>query len=719
MPLIIEALGVGSIAPPQATLDVTGTLRCSQDAQLAQWAIGALGTSNAGLLYGGLPANAAALTQTPGGQTTLNSAAGQTVQFADSGVVGLRYSRGSFLGNLVLAGGLDAGTYTQTLQLQSGGLAAANGGGRLRLAAYANGQVGMDTAAADLTLSANGAPGIVLSANGTAAFSARAVTAANLALGAGSISAGVVRLGNAALSPLANGGLLVQAPGCLAVNQPAPSAAAALDCLGNVHVAGGGVRIDGTGTSTPDLSLGFPGTFLIDSSGVPGGRLSIDNLGRANVGGSLNVSGPVSVAGQLSLAAGQALSLTGDPNHTVQYDATTDGVRLQGFAGGVLGTSQVAANALAWNNSNCSTYLPFNVYAPLTVAGGNVAVVAPDPYCSLGRVAGAPDCVLAVASAVNLHSNAAAVGDVVLKNRSGGNVVIQSSNTGPALFVTQQNAVGVQTPLVNPLTVLDVAGASHHGVDNVGSRLLNLVGRTYYAAVPTYRQLAVFYPTGNAGNGCQLSVRGPCGTWAGAKGTLLCTVSTAGGLNTSATWTGGVAAGVDLQVWTAGGVATVWLVVSAAYASYNLEVVYGGQGFTALAGAETTAAPGGTLAFSAVASPALVAGNAGITAAGGVAFTGSGANGFSDQITSETVVYRPSYNRNTQTLPVGANRPAGRTLQVCLSGGGAIQTTDSTQIYVPANDNGSTQTGNSGSTFALANNRVYTVTFDSSRWVVL
>lgn len=709
MVLCIDALRVGSSDPPQATLDVAGSVRSLQDAQLGPWAVGTLGTSNAGILFGGLPANAAAVTQTPWGQTTVSGAVGQAVQFADGGVVGLRYSSGSLLGNLTLASGQGAAPADQLLQLQNGGLASAPTA-RLRLGAYANGQAVLGTAGADLTLAANGTPVLLLGANGAAAFGGPV-------LSANAVAPRTLQLGPSALAAGAGNCLLVQTP-CLAVNQPAPLASSAFEVQGNVRVVGGTVRVDGTGSSVPDLSLGYPGTFSMDSSGVAGGRLFIDNLGRANLGGPLNVSGPVALTGQLSLGAGQALSLNGDLNHTVQFDALTNGVRVQGFSGGVLGTAQAAANALLWTNSNCSTFLPFNVNAPLTVAG-NATVVSADPFCSLGRAAGAPDCVLAVAGSVNTHSNVAVAGDVVLKNRGGGNVVIQSSNTGPALFVTGQNAVGVQTPFVNPLAALDVAGASHHGVDNVGSRLLNLTGRTFYATTPSYRQLAVFYAANNAGNGCQLTVRGPCGSWAGTKGTLLCTVATAGALSASASWAGGVASGVDVQVWTAGGVATVWLVVTAAYASYTLDVVYGGQGFSALAGSETTAAPTGTMAFSAAATPALVAGNSALAAPGGVALTASGANGLNDQVTGETVVYRPAYMRNPQTLPTGANRPPGRTLQVCLTGGGNVQTTDGTQIYVPANDNGSAGAGVAGISYALANNRVYTVTYDSARWVVL
>lgn len=597
MVLCIDGLMVGSTAAPLATLDVAGNLRTSQDAMINRWAIGSLGTANACLMFGGLAANCAALSQTSAGQTTLNAAAGQSVIFADGGVAGLQYSRSSLLGNLTVATGTGSGTADQTLTVRNSGLAANAPAQALVLLAAANGRLWLDTRGGPLTLAANGSAGLQVAPDG----SLSALTAAFSNLAAASLQVGSSTLAPGAAS------LQVQTP-CLAVNQPAPAPGYSADLLGNVRVAGGTLRVDGTGSSAPDLSLGYPGTFLIDSSGVAGGRLSVDNQGRANVGGPLNVAGPVTLAQQLNMAPGQVISLNGDLNHTLQFDATTDGPRLQGFAGGVLGTSQAAANAFVWTPSNASTFLPLNVVAPLTVLS-NGSVVSPDPFVLLARRGGQPDAELAVASAVNLHSNVAAVGDLVLRTRNNGNLVFHSSNTGPGLFINSNNAVGVQTTSVNPAAALDVAGAVHLGMDNTGSSIRNVAGRNLYATLPTWRQLATFYATNNAGNGAQLLVTGPCGAWSGVRGEVRLSVTTTGGLAAVAGWHGAVASGVDLQVWTQGSVASVWLQVSATYAAYTLDISYGGQGYSTFLQPETTIGPAGTLAFSAAAQPSLVVGN--------------------------------------------------------------------------------------------------------------
>lgn len=602
MVLCIDGLMVGSTVAPLATLDVAGNLRTSQDAMINRWAIGSLGTANACIMFGGLAANCAALSQTPGGQTMLNAAAGQTVIFADGGVAGLQYSRSSLLGNLTVATGVGSGTADQVFTVRNSGLAANAAAQALVLMAAANGRLWLDTRGGPLFLAANGSAGLQVAANG--ALSASVATFSNLAVAN-------LQLGTSLLAPGATS-LQVQTP-CLAVNQPTPASGYSADVLGNVRVAGGTLRIDGTGSAAPGLSLGYPGSFLIDSSGVTGGRLSVDNQGRANVGGPLNVAGPVTLAQQLNMASGQVISLNGDLNHTLQYDSTTDGPRLQGFAGGVLGTSQATANAFVWTPSNASTFLPLNVVAPLTVLS-NSSVVSTDPFIVLSRRAGQPEGELAVASAVNLHSNVAAAGDLVLRTRNNGNLVFHSSNTGPGLYVNSNNAVGVQTVSINPAAVLDVAGAVHFGLDNSGSSLRNVAGRNLYTTLPTWRQLATFYASNNAGNGAQLLVTGPCGAWQGSKGEVRLTVSSSGGLTATAGWLGALASGVDLQVWTVGNVASVWLQVSATYASYNLDISYGGQGYTSFLQPETTTAPSGTLAFSAAAQPSLVVGAANVAA---------------------------------------------------------------------------------------------------------
>ncbi|RYF06410.1 MAG: hypothetical protein EOO40_09170, partial [Deltaproteobacteria bacterium] len=240
----------------------------------------------------------------------------------------------------------------------------------------------------------------------------------------------------------------------------------------------------------------------------------------------------------------------------------------------------------------------------------------------------------------------------MLKHRTGGNLILQSSNVGPALFVTGKNTVGVQTVQVNPLVALDVAGAVHLGADNTGSRVTNLVGRTFYPSLPTYRQLAVFYASNNAGNGALLIIRGACGSWTGSRAELGMTVSSVGGVNGSAQWLGGVAAGVDVQVYTSGGVASVWVVVNAAYAMYNFDVVYGGQGYTQLATAETSAAPSGTLAFSAAATPTSVSNASTVACA---SLTANTAN----------LGLLNAGGATTSTYPISLATPTGSWTQVC------------------------------------------------------
>ena len=590
MVLTIDALKVGAASPALATLDVSGNFRSTQDASISLWSIGSLGTGNAGLVYAGLPANAAALSQAARGSSMINAAKGQPVQFGDSGVVGLQYSQSSLVGNLTLCGGLDANVYNQTLTLTNAGLAS-NTGQALVFGSFANGRVALDTRGAPLTLSSNGAPGLVVGTNG-------------------SLNMNVVSLNNLAVGPVTltpgNNCLLLQG-NCVAINQPNPLPGYSFDCLGNLHVGSGVVRVEGGG-----LSIGSPGTLSIDSAGVPGGRLTVDNTGKTSVGGTLQVSGPVALASQLNMTPGQIISLNGDTNHTLGFDPTFDGPRLQGFAGGTLGTSQSTANAVSWTSNSVASYLPFAVNAPLTVLA-NGTVISPDPYLALARTAGNPDCVLAPASTVNLHSNAAVIGDVVLKNRNGGNVLIQSSNTGPGLYINSNNAVGIQTASINPLTAFDVAGAIHAGADNKGSRLINLNGKTFYGTLPTYRQVAVFYPSNNAGNGALLTIRGPCGSWTGSRGELKMTVGTAGSAVATAEWTGGIGAGVDVQVWNNAGVAAVWVAITTAYAMYNFDVVYGGQGYTLLAQPESTAAPTGSLIYSAIFNACMVSNTSTVT----------------------------------------------------------------------------------------------------------
>lgn len=588
MVLTIDALRVGSRDPPMATLDVSGNMRVSQDVQISQWNVGSLG-----ILYGGLPANAAALSQTAFGQTTLSAAAGQTIQFADGGSVGLQYAQGSFLGNLSISGF----NTDQVVQVQSNSSSTR----KLRLMSSANGRVAVDTSVADLMLAANGSQGILVQANGGVSFLSNSVNLGNASVGllqTGQIAGptGVVYLNSA-----------------VGINQPSPAPFVALDCLGNVHVAGGGLRIDGTATSTPDLSLGYPGTLSMDSSGVVGGRLFIDNNGRANIGGPLNVNGAVSTTGQLNLSSGQVLSLNGDLNHTVQFDPATNGVRVQGYGGGVLGTSQTAANALSWTTTTCSTFLPFQVYGALTIAG-NSSVVGPDPYMSFGN------CVLAVSNPINAYSNVASPGDLVLKNKAG-NLLLQTANNG-GIYINTNNAVGVSTTSINPLVALDVNGAGHYGIDNVGSRIVNLAGRTFYSTVPTYRCLAVFYAIANAGNGAHLTVKGPCGPWSGARGELKLSITTSGGVTATSEWLGGVPAGIDVQVYSSGGVASVYVVVTTNYCAYNFDVTYGGQGYTSLAGTDTPTAPTGTLVFSSVATPTTIIANT-VTSAQGLLLANS------------------------------------------------------------------------------------------------
>ena len=590
MVLAIDALMVGSRTPPLATLDVAGNMRVSQDVQLAQWNVGSLG-----ILYGGLPANSAALMQTPTGQTTLNTAAGAPLQFADGGVVGLQYSHGNLLGNLVLSGSM-LGSGDQVVQVQSN----SSSNRKLKLMSTANNRAIIDTTGCDLQIGAQGNTGLSVNANGT-------VTAPNVNLG--NASANVLQV-----AQISGPGNVLCLNGAVGLNQPNPAVGLSVDCLGNVRFAGGGVRIDGTSTATPDLSLGYPGTLSMDSSGVVGGRLFIDNSGRANIGGPLNVAGAVSATGPMLLAQGAPLSLNGDPFHTVQFDTATDGVRVQGFGGGVLGTSQNVANALFWTNNSCSTYLPFQVFSPLTVTS-NTTILGLDPYVAIGN------CVLATSGRINQHSNVASPGDVVLKNKINGNVILQSSNLGPAVFINQVNAVGIQTPTINPLTSLDVCGPAHYGVDNAGSRIINLTGKTLYSSVPAFRCLAVFYANTDAGNGAHLTVKGPCGTWTGPRGDLVLTVTSSGGIAASAQWIGSVPSGLDVQVFNNSGVASVWVVVTAAYCTYNFDVTYGSQGFTSLASAETAVAPTGTLIYSCVSNFTQLVGNGQVTIPGSLTVT--------------------------------------------------------------------------------------------------
>ena len=622
--IAIDSMRIGSRDPPTSTLDVAGNMRCSQDVMLNQWAIGSLGgnSNNMGIVFGGLPGNAAAMTQTSVGRTSINSAVGQSVQFGEGGSVGLQYARGAFVGNLMLAGGLDAGQYTQQLRVQNAGTAS-NAAQALLLTAAANGRVAVDTNGTSLVLAANGTPGLTIGSNGSVTLAG--VTAGNAAFQN-------AFFGGSSLSSQ-NGCLAIQTP-CLTVNQQTPTGQNTVEVLGNVRFANSLVRVEGNG-----VSLGYPGVLSVDGTGVSGGRLLIDNTGKAAFGGPVTVGGPLSLSSQLNMLPNQVISLNGDTNHTLQFDATLDGPRLQGFAGGVLGTTQSTTNAFSWSPGNCSVGLPLTVVPPM-VCGSNATVVSGDPYLGLGRRAGQVDCELAVATSTNQHSNVAVTGDVVLKSRSGGNVIVQSSNSGPAVYVNSNNAVAIQTTSINPLVALDIGGPCHLGLDNTGSRLLNVAGKVFYQTIPTWRQVAVFYANNNAGNGAVLTIKGSCGLWQGVKGDLTLVVSTAAGITATSSWAGGVATGVDVQVYVTGGVGSVWIQVSAAYASYNFDVVYGGQGYSSLAAAESTVGPVGNPVFSAVASSSLAVSNNSVVMGNAAAVNLGATNANLVSLTGSTMQYQ-------------------------------------------------------------------------------
>lgn len=104
-------------------------------------------------------------------------------------------------------------------------------------------------------------------------------------------------------------------------------------------------------------------------------------------------------------------------------------------------------------------------------------------------------------------------------------------------------------------------------------------------------------------------------------------------------------------------------------------------------------------------------GNVAIMKAFGVPCSG-GAFPYTDTMTIETIVYRPSGNHNTQILPTGANKYAGRTIWINMTGGATITTSDGSSIYVPVNNS-------SGSSFQLASNRLYCVFWEGGTWVVI